>query len=301
MSRNLTEEHISVIIPTFNRRGLLKRALSSVLHQTAPPGEIIVVDDGSTDGSSGMVRREFPAVIYLYQENRGVSAARNRGIAAARGQWLAFLDSDDEWLPAKLEAQIAALNTVEPEGQRFWICHTNEVWIRRGRRVNQRKKHRKFGGYIFQKCLPLCVISPSSVLIHRQIFETVGEFDETLPACEDYDLWLRICARYPVLFLDTPLIRKYGGHPDQLSAKHWGLDRFRVMALEKILSETPSPLTPEDQRAARETLLYKLDVLIAGAKKRPASPFLEEWMQKRQFYSQRPGPSPPPQKNGPPD
>lgn len=278
-------ERISVIIPTFNRCAVLKRALTSVFNQTAPPGEIIVVDDGSSDGSGEMVRSEFPAVIYLYQENRGVSATRNRGIAAARGQWLAFLDSDDAWLPAKLEAQIAALRAAGQRGERYFICHTNEIWIRRGRQVNQRQKHRKYGGYIFQKCLPLCVISPSSVLIHRRIFEEVGTFDETLPACEDYDLWLRICARYPVLFVEVPLICKYGGHTDQLSAKHWGMDRFRVRALEKILNETPSPLSPQDRQAALQMLLHKLDILIAGAQKRPDSPFLEEWQQKRAVYT----------------
>ncbi len=100
------------------------------------------------------------------------------------------------------------------------VCHTDEIWIRNGRRVNARKKHGKKGGWIFQHCLPLCAMSPSSIMIHRDVFTALGGFDERLPACEDYDLWLRITARYPVLFTRQPLIEKYGGHDDQLSRKY---------------------------------------------------------------------------------
>jgi len=221
-----------------------------------------VVDDGSTDGTADMLAERFPTVTCLHQENRGVSAARNRGLAAARGKWIALLDSDDEWLPTKLETQMALIRA-EP-GHR--LCHTEEIWVRNGKRVNAMKKHAKSGGCLFEACLPLCVISPSSALIHRSLFEELGGFDEALPACEDYDLWLRICAREPVLFVETPQIVKYGGHEDQLSRRHWGMDRFRVQALQKLLQT--DALSPDQRRAAAAMLVEKAGILATGAEKR---------------------------------
>lgn len=258
-------ESVSVIIPTYNRAHTLERALRSVLAQSRAPVEIIVVDDGSTDGTAGIIWEKFPSVRYVRQDNRGPSAARNRGIGQAKGPWLAFLDSDDEWLENKLEMQMERV-TRSPESG---LCHTEEIWIRRGRRVNQMKKHAKAGGHIFERCLPRCVISPSSVLIHRRVFEQVGLFDEDLEVCEDYDLWLRVCSRQAVLFIEEPLIIKYGGHDDQLSRKHWGMDRFRIRALEKIIES--GDLSDEHRRAAVETLLEKSRILLAGARKRGKS------------------------------
>jgi glycosyltransferase involved in cell wall biosynthesis len=253
---------VSVVIPTHNRAQLLPRALDSVLAQTLPPSEIILVDDGSDDHTERLIRDRYPGIRYLRQENRGVSAARNRGIAAARGDWIALLDSDDAWLPGKLQAQHTAL--ARQPGHR--ICHTEEVWIRDGRRVNAMKKHAKAGGRIFRRCLPLCVISPSSVLLHRDLLAETGGFDEGLPACEDYDLWLRVCAREPVLFVEQPQIVKYGGHLDQLSRRHWGMDRFRIQALEKILDS--GMLGPDDRAATLGMLRKKSRILAAGAEKR---------------------------------
>ena len=253
---------VSVIIPTHDRAAVLGRAIESVLAQTLPPREIIVVDDGSTDGTEALLRSAFPQVRCLRQENRGVSAARNAGIAAATGEWLAFLDSDDEWLPGKLAAQREALER-NPDCR---LCHAEEIWIRNGRRVNAMRKHEKSGGNIYRRCLPLCVISPSAVIIHRDLFRDYGGFDETLPACEDYDLWLRICAREPVAFVEQPQIVKYGGHADQLSRRHWGMDRFRVRALEKILEA--DVLGPEDELATRQILVKKCRILAQGARKR---------------------------------
>ncbi len=241
---------------------MLPRAIQSVLGQTLPPQEIIVVDDGSTDGTARMVEHEFPQCIYIQQPNLGVSAARNRGIEAAHGDWLAFLDSDDEWLPNKLKAQHDLLE----QHQEIRICHTEEIWIRNGQRVNQMDKHAKSGGNIFKNCLPLCVISPSSVIIHRSLFEEKGLFDEQLPACEDYDLWLRICATHPVAFIEQPQIKKYGGHDDQLSQRHWGMDRFRLKALQRIIES--GTLDDEDLTAAIQTLASKAEILAQGAKKR---------------------------------
>ncbi len=254
--------NISVIIPTHNRAHSISRAIESVLQQSLPAAEIIIVDDGSSDNTAALIHGHFSDCRYLHQKNQGVSSARNRGIRAASGEWLAFLDSDDEWMPEKLAAQATALE--HNPGMR--LCHTEEIWIRNGKRVNPMKKHAKKGGWIFQHCLPLCAISPSSVILHRSLFQTIGLFDESLPACEDYDLWLRICAFYPTLFIKRPQIIKYGGHEDQLSRQHWGMDRFRIQALEKIIAHPQLSLT--DRQAATEMLIKKADILAQGAIKR---------------------------------
>lgn len=270
--------NISVVIPTFNRGQLLCRALDSVLAQKTQPAEVIVIDDGSTDLTAATIKSKYKDVVYYYKSNQGVSSARNSGIRIAAGDWVAFLDSDDEWLPSKLAAQAAAL-AQEP---RMKICHTNEIWVRRHSRVNPKRKHRKFGGWIYKKCLPLCVVSPSSVLIHSSVFENVGDFDEGLPACEDYDLWLRISAFYPVLYLDEPLITKYGGHDDQLSKKFWGMDRFRIKAMEKMLSV--ESLRYEDRVATIAVLLDKIRVVLEGAYKHQNQDLIRECKEKVDQY-----------------
>jgi glycosyltransferase involved in cell wall biosynthesis len=271
-----SQPDISVIIPAFNRAHTLPKALDSVLSQTLKPREIIVVDDGSTDETNAVLAN-YPGLCIISQDNRGVSAARNVGIEKAGGDWIAFLDSDDEWLSDKLEKQWDAICNDDK-----LICHTDEIWIRNGKRVNPMKKHQKFGGWIYERCLPLCVISPSSVMIHRSVFEDVGVFDESLEVCEDYDLWLRICAKYSVLFIDEPLIVKYGGHEDQLSRKYWGMDRFRVKALEKMMSF--GALNDEDEKATVNMILQKCGIIINGMKKRGNNDEAEKWQSKIEKY-----------------
>jgi glycosyltransferase involved in cell wall biosynthesis len=253
---------ISVIIPTYNRAKTLPRALDSVYAQTHQADEVILVDDGSVDGTCEMLAERYPACRYLTQQNQGVSSARNLGISQASGDWIALLDSDDAWRPEKLALQSEAL-AAHPH---LRLCHSEEIWIRNGVRVNAMRKHAKSGGRIFQQCLPRCVISPSSVLLHRSLFEQYGLFDTALPACEDYDLWLRLCAHEEVLFIDKALTIKYGGHDDQLSRQHWGMDRFRVLALEKLLKATS--LSEVDRQAVRQTLIGKAGILAQGAEKR---------------------------------
>ncbi len=252
----------SVIIPTCNRRELLLEALDSVLAQTYGDFELIVVDDGSTDGTTEVLKRYGDRLIYTYQANRGVSVARNRGIELARGEFIAFLDSDDLWLPKKLHIQVAFMDR-HPEAQ---ICYTDEIWVRRGVRVNPKKKHAKYSGWIYPYCLPLCIISPSSALMRRGLFEEVGTFDTRLPVCEDYDLWLRVASRFPVFLIPQRLIVKRGGHPDQLSQRSWGNDRYRVMALVKILES--GVLNPQMQKITSEEFHRKCRVLINGYRKR---------------------------------
>jgi hypothetical protein len=250
---------VSVIITTYNRRSYLKEAVRSVLSQDYPDKEVIVIDDGSTDNSEEEVRG-LP-LHYVWKENGGVSSARNKGIEVSKGEYLAFLDVDDLWLKGKLPAQIQRMGEEE-----YKISYTDEIWIRNGKRINQKQRHKKYSGWIFAQCLPLCIISPSSAVIKREIFDSVGLFDETLPACEDYDMWLRITCRYPVLFLEKPLIRKTGGHEDQLSRKYEAMDRFRIQSLENILK---SGFLSGDMRAsALEELKAKCEVYVLGARKR---------------------------------
>jgi glycosyltransferase involved in cell wall biosynthesis len=252
---------VTVIIPTYNRRKMVQEAIHSVLQQKYRDFELIVIDDGSTDGTAEAIR-DLPGVRYLFQSNQGVSAARNRGVREGRGELVAFLDSDDLWLPQKLEVQVAFMR-VHPEVQ---ICQTDEIWLRNGVRVNPRNKHRKPSGDIFARSLELCLVSPSAVMMRRDFFARMGGFDEALPPCEDYDLWLRVAAEEPVPLIQKPLITKRGGHPDQLSRCFWGMDRFRVAALGKLLAS--GSLTAEKQSLAVRALAKKCTILAQGARKR---------------------------------
>jgi glycosyltransferase involved in cell wall biosynthesis len=253
---------VSVIIPTYNRKDFLLEAVDSVLAQTYDDYELIVVDDGSSDGTEEALQRYDEQLHYCYQANQGVSTARNRGLELAHGDFIAFLDSDDLWMKKKMELQVACMDEY-PDCQ---ICYTDETWIRRGRRVNPKTRHAKYSGLIYPYCLPLCIISPSSALMRRGLFEEVGVFDPELPVCEDYDLWLRVAARFPVFFIPERLIIKRGGHPDQLSQRSWGNDRYRVTALVKMLQS--GALTPEQSRLTLEELHRKCRVLITGYRKR---------------------------------
>jgi glycosyltransferase involved in cell wall biosynthesis len=251
---------VSVIIPTFNRKTYLRKALGSVFAQTLSPREIIVVDDGSTDGTDTFLGSD-PRVVYVRQENRGVGSARNRGVATATGEWVCFLDSDDVWLPQKLARQ-AAYHSAHPD---ILISQTEEIWIRHGVRVNPMKKHRKYEGDIFVRSLPLCLITPSSVMIKRDLFLELGGFDEALPVCEDYDLWLRVTARLAVGLIHEDLIVKYGGHADQLSRAYYGMDRFRIAALEKMLGR--GALDLNKKRELLKELTKKCIIYAKGCSK----------------------------------
>ena len=253
---------VSVIIPSFNRAHMLGDAVRSVLGQSFTDFELIVVDDGSTDDTAGVLGSWAGRLEVIKTRRRGVSASRNLGAEHARTRWLAFLDSDDLWLPEKLEMQLEGHHR-QPD---FLISHTDEFWVRQGVRVNPMKKHAKRGGSIFEYSLPMCRISPSSVLIDRELFTRTGGFDTHYRVCEDYELWLRITALYPVLYLDRKLVVKRGGHADQLSSSHWGFDRYRVRAILKIL-ET-GMLTATQHLAALKELEAKSHILALGYGKR---------------------------------
>lgn len=271
---------VSVVIPAFNRETLIQRAIDSVLAQTLPADEIIIVDDGSTDNTVTLLKSHYPDVSIIEQDNLGVSAARNTGILASSHEWIALLDSDDVWHQDKLEKQFQKLNN-SPE---YLLCHCNEIWMRNGVRIKQLHKHEKTGGYIFQHCLPICAISPSSAIIHRRLFDEVGLFDETLPACEDYDLWLRICSRYPVLYIEEALVTKHGGHKDQLSHQYWGMDRFRISALNHIISQPG--LNKQDRIAAIKMLQHKINIYLTGAQKYGNTQHVDEFKELLSKFTQ---------------
>ena len=269
---------ISVVIPTFNRISLVARAIDSVLKQSLNPYEIIVVDDGSDDGTSEMIQNKYKSIKLIQQQNNGVSAARNNGIKHAKGDWIALLDSDDEWTEKKLENQVDRLIKT-PE---YDFCHTNEIWIRNGVRVNQRKKHEKYGGYIFDKCLDICRISPSSVLFRKNILDHVGWFDDQLPVCEDYDLWLRITAEYRILFIDEPLIIKYGGHDDQLSHSIESIEFFRIKSLENLLEG--SELSTDNRLLSIQMIIKKYNIYLNGLVKRKKQGEADQIKEKIKFW-----------------
>jgi glycosyltransferase involved in cell wall biosynthesis len=252
---------ISVIIPTYNRGDVLDRAIKSVLSQTYKNYELIVVDDGSTDNTSRILSKFTDKIRFYSKLHGGVSSARNFGLEKSEGTWVAFLDSDDYWLPEKLDRQMQYLK----EHPDIMIVQTDEKWIRNGKFVNPMKKHQKYSGWIFPQCLPLCIVSPSAVLVHQKIFNDVSVFDENLPVCEDYDLWLRIAYKYQIALIPEKLIVKTGGHSDQLSRQYWGMDRYRIQALEKLLKED---ITDDQRKLVLKEIIKKLTVLETGRRKR---------------------------------
>ena len=269
---------ISVIIPTYNRIFFLKRSIDSVLEQILKPYEVIIVDDGSSDGTSTMIKKNYPKINLICQENKGVSAARNIGIRASSGDWVCFLDSDDEWKKNKLSEQMLAIK----KNTNYSFCHSNEEWIKNGKKINQKKKHKKYGGDIFKECLDMCRISPSSVMINKSVFDDIGFFNEDLVVCEDYELWLRICAHYKVLFVDEPLIIKYGGHEGQLSNSIESIEYYRIKALEYLLS---TEMTYENKKEAVKILLFKLGIYLNGLKKRNKILDIVKYNKKIKFWN----------------
>jgi GT2 family glycosyltransferase len=252
---------VSVIIPTYNRWPMIGEAIESVLAQSYRAWELIVIDDGSTDGTSKHLAQYGASIRRLSRQRGGVASARNHGVGIAKGRYVAFLDSDDLWMPRKLEIQTVFMEQ-HPEVQ---ICQTEEIWLRRGVRVNPKTKHTKPSGDIFRRSLDLCLVSPSAVMMTKQLFTQFGGFDENFPVCEDYDLWLRIGVDRLVPLIPMPLVVKRGGHRDQLSHSIWGMDRYRVQSLRKLLR---NGLSGAKREWTIETLKRKISVLCQGARKR---------------------------------
>lgn len=272
---------VSVIIPTYNRRERVLEAIDSVLSQSYGSFELIVVDDGSGDGTREALKAYAGRLRYIFQENQGPSSARNRGIREAKGELISFLDSDDLWLRDKLCRQVAFMEE-NPEAR---VCYTEELWIRNGRRVNPMRKHAKLSGDIFERALELCIVSPSSAMLRRELLLEVGGFDEELPLCEDYDLWLRIAKDHPFHLIPEALIIKRGGHADQLSRSTWGLDRFRVRAIVKLLGG--GGLSEEKRTLAQKALERKCAILAEGCYKRGKREEGDSWRRLALRYGAR--------------
>jgi glycosyltransferase involved in cell wall biosynthesis len=262
---SIIKPHVSVIIPTYNRSSLLFEAVKSVLSQTYDNFELIIVDDGSTDSSKSsiapLLKNTPRSTTYLESKNRGVSTARNLGAQHAQGEWLAFLDSDDRWTPEKLQLQMEYLKS-NPECR---VVHGEEIWIRNGRRVNQKIKHAKSGGRIFTDCLKLCLISPSTVVLAKELYHEMQGFDPSFPVCEDYDLWLKITSKYEVGFITTPVTIKYGGHSDQLSRRYFAMDYWRIKSMHRLHSTRK--LNAQERAALNLEIITKGEVLVKGYKK----------------------------------
>lgn len=268
---------VSVIIPTFNRREVLPRAIDSVLNQTLKDWELIIVDDASTDGTQDYLKKlndQRIKCVFL-DKNRGVSHARNRGFDQARGQWIALLDSDDEWLPHRLQSQLdfALKNPEIP------LIHGEEIWIRKGKRVNPKKIHQKSGGRLFSRALHLCLISPSATLMRSSLYKDLSGFREDYPVCEDYEMWLRVCCQYDVGFIKDPIINKYGGHEDQLSARYFAMDYWRVKAMDEISQTHAEFITADELTELAWVINKKCEILKQGYLKHgnlENLPFIEE-------------------------
>ena len=243
----------AVIIPTYNRESLLKRAINSVLNQTKVPDEIIVVDDGSSDNILNILDEYKNSIKIVTQKNKGVSAARNRGADLAKSEWILFLDSDDVWKKEKLEIQ-AKFHKNNPH---ILFSHTNEVWIKDKKIVFQKRKHKKPYGNCFYDNLDFCRVSPSTVMIKKELFDRCGKFDEQLKVCEDFDLWLRVLKKVPVGLIEEALTYKYAGDWEQLSFSTPFHDMYQVNALMKHLPDS----------RVESVIMSKLSVLYKGAKK----------------------------------
>ena len=253
---------VSVIIPTYDRIALLMEAIASVRAQRYAPIELIIVDDGSTDGTAERLRSEHDVRLLCIDHTGCPGAVRNAGVAAAAGDHLAFLDSDDLWMPDKLTVQMEAL-AASPD---IPIVHCRERWLRDGRTVSQAGQRHRRAGRLFADAVRKCIIGPSTVLLRRAVLDAVGGFREDLQIAEDYELWLRVTARYPVAYCDQPLVTKRAGHGDQLSARYAQIERFRIDALAPLVA---ADRWAEPERSiARQELARKCRIHAAGARKR---------------------------------
>ena len=270
---------VSVIIPTFNRYGMLIDAISSVSHQTFRNFELIVVDDGSDDKTRNLPTVDVEAAYpesgtpappheppdggfrYVRIEHTGMpGAVRNAGAKVARGQYIAFLDSDDVWLPEKLSLQIAQM---QKGGA---LSHTRELWLRDGRTISQSSQRHKRRGKLLEDSLKKCVIGPSTVMIDRDFYMQSGGFREDIEIAEDYEFWLRLVPYCTVEYIDTALTVKRAGHGDQLTEKYGHIEIFRIHALKKLVDDMY--FVGEDQKTARKELSRKCAIYANGARRR---------------------------------
>ena len=234
---------ISAIIPTYNRRDLLLRALGSVLSQTHPIDEIVVIDDGSTDGSEAAVRERYGDLVrYVWQENAGVSAARNHGMSIAKGKYFALLDSDDEWLPEKTSLQLEWLRARPDFG--MVLCDVQRVdGEYRPIDTFRRRDIIPEDGWVLRWIIHNPALAPASAMFRREVFEDVGGFDEELRTAEDLDFHLRVAHRWKIGVVEKSLVRAMRGH-DGLSAEPGTYDDY-VSVMERAVKSAKGFVDPE--------------------------------------------------------
>jgi len=260
----MSKPFFSVIIPTFNRRHVLSRAIDSVLNQSFKDFELIIVDDGSSDETQTYLDTIKDLQVFKTikpEEPSGVSVARNVGVANANANWICFLDSDDEWMTQKLEKQYRWIK--ENPGAR--LVYGQERWVRNSKRVNKMNKHTKGGGDLFERSIELCLIGCSTVCLEKSLINELGGFREDFPVCEDYDLWLKVTSLYKVGFIEDELIIKYGGHKDQLSRKFKAMDYYRIKSMNWILKNRT--LTPVRRELILTSMKTKCEILLKGYEK----------------------------------
>ena len=248
---------VSVVIPAYNAARYVEAAVDSVLGQTFRDVEVLVVDDGSTDGTGAVLSRYGKAIRYLRQENSGVSAARNRGIQESTGRYVGFLDADDTWFPEKLDQQIAALET---SGQHR-ACYSAHVICTEALTPLAVQRSVRRGSALEDLLLRGNVVgSICTVVCDRSLFSIVGNFDLSLSQCADWDMWVRLATITEFLYLDEPLVT-YRQHGSNMSADPALLERDSTRVLEKAF-ELPS--VPHHVRAARRTAFARNYMVLAG-------------------------------------
>ncbi len=220
---------VSVIIPTYNQADLLSRAIQSVLNQTFKDFELIIVDDGSTDNTKKVVeqfQRQDPRIKYIWQENSGGPAKpKNTGIKHAKGEYIAFLDHDDEWLPEKLERQIELFRNSDRKNLGFVGCNVLDVDNNKIIRSYKISKTRNTLKRLLKECF---IHSSSSVIIKRSVIKEIGLFDENFKVSDDWDMWIRLAKKYSFDFIDKPLVKHYI-HGKNITRSISYLDKIREL------------------------------------------------------------------------
>jgi glycosyltransferase involved in cell wall biosynthesis len=248
---------ISVIIPAYNAEGLIGSTLDSVLDQTYQDFEILVVDDGSTDGTGEVVQSYGEPVRYRRKENGGTASARNVGLQEARGEYVAFLDADDRWYPTKLERQMS-LHEAHPD--LAWSYTDSYLVDAESGTILVRKSQvrPRTGGDVLRPLLRGNFIAPSTLVVRRSVFDTVGTFDESAfyHSAEDWELWMKIAARHPIYFLNEPLVetRQHTGR----KTKTMDLDRAlveRLTIIQEAVDRNPDRLADAQEEAQSRVLL----------------------------------------------
>ena len=237
-----------MIIPTYNRRDLLPRALDSVLAQTHPVDEIVVIDDGSTDDTGDMLQQRYgDRVRHVWQANAGVSAARNHGMRLARGRHLALLDSDDTWLPAKTALQLAFLEAHPDFG--MVLCDVERVdGEYRHIDVFRRRDVIREDGWALRWLIHNPALVPASAMLRRQVVEQIGGFDEALRTAEDLEFHLRVARHWKIGVVEQPLVRAMRGHEGLSAADSTYTDYVRVV--EKAVADARGTLDDGELDAA---------------------------------------------------